>query len=269
MHLRVNINKITRDDYLKLLTSQNIVAHSSPYNACGITLATPQDVNALPGFQQGLVSIQDIAAQFAAELLELKPKLRVLDACAAPGGKTAHILENEPHLTMVLALDIDNNRLQLIAQNLKRLHLSTANITLLRADVQQPTTWWDGKQFDRILLDAPCSATGVIRRHPDIKLLRNASDITKLAKKQYAMLHTLWPLLADGGILVYATCSVIPEENSKNIARFLQTHVNAQEKLIQHNWGIAAQHGRQLFPENLGTDGFYYAVIQKIYAQTK
>lgn len=260
MHLRVNLRDTSRDAYLQKLTAAKLAATVCQVNKSGITLATPTDVTKLPGFNKGLVSVQDLAAQLAAELLELKPGQWVLDACAAPGGKTAHILETEPKLAELVALDISEERLVKVSANLQRLNL---HAKLVGGDMLNPMAWWDGKPFTRILLDAPCSATGVIRRHPDIKILRQAADIEQLAIKQLAMLEAAWQLLAADGILLYATCSILPQENSAVIAHFLAKHRDAHEISIDISWGSKTAHGRQIFPLANGPDGFYYAKIQK------
>ncbi len=205
--------------------------------------------------------MQDEAAQLAAELLELAPGQRVLDACAAPGGKTCHLLEREPGLAEVVALDADAGRLQRVEQNLARLGLTART---LAADGRAVADWWDGTPFQRILLDAPCSATGVIRRHPDIKLTRQSSDIAPLVQLQGELLDALWPTLEVGGILVYATCSVLPEENSDNLGAFLARTPGARELDIPAPWGLAQPHGRQLLPQPDGHDGFYYCKLIKI-----
>jgi len=220
-------------------------------------------VYGLPGFSEGEVSIQDTAAQLAAFLLMLQPKQSVLDACAAPGGKFAHILETQPDLQTAVALDQDKARLSKIEENLSRLRLMRDGVRLVCTKAQVFKTSWKGEQFDRILLDAPCSGTGVIRRHPDIKLLRREEDIDKLAQQQLELLFSLWPLLKPGGILLYATCSVLPEENQDVLQRFLLQQPDAHEQTIDEKWGIACEVGRQIFPQIHGTDGFYYARLQK------
>ena len=259
--LRVNRRQGSRDAYLAELAAADIDAVPCAFSADGIRLLQPQDVTALPGFAAGRLSVQDEAAQLAAELLELAPGQRVLDACAAPGGKTCHLLEREPGLAEVVALDADAGRLQRVEQNLARLGLTART---LAADGRAVADWWDGKAFQRILLDAPCSATGVIRRHPDIKLTRQASDIAPLVQLQGELLDALWPTLEVGGILVYATCSVLPEENSSNLAAFLARTPGARELDIPATWGLAQPHGRQLLPQPDGHDGFYYCKLIKI-----
>ncbi len=260
MALRVNLTKTTREKYLKLLIAQDIAAKAISFCPTGIMLDKPVPVTALPHFAEGWVSVQDTAAQLAAELLDLQPGQRILDVCAAPGGKTAHILENQPN-TELVAVDIDENRMQRVSDNLQRLGL---HATLIVADAHKPEDWWDGKPFDRILLDAPCSATGVIRRHPDIKLLRRATDIAALTTLQASILAPVWPLLAPGGILLYATCSVLKQENEAQMSAFLSTHKNAIElPIIDDSWGIHANFGRQILTGESAMDGFYYARIAK------
>ncbi|PKM29840.1 MAG: 16S rRNA (cytosine(967)-C(5))-methyltransferase [Gammaproteobacteria bacterium HGW-Gammaproteobacteria-11] len=263
MTLRVNALRTDRQGYLDRLQEHGINAHACPFSAQGITLEQPCDVQALPGFAEGLVSVQDEAAQLAAPLLDLKPGQRVLDACCAPGGKTCQILESEPALASLLALDLEPARLQRVRDNLQRLGLQAE---LKAADARDLDTWWDGQPFQRILLDAPCSATGVIRRHPDIKLTRQAEDIAALAILQGEMLDALWQTLEVGGQLVYATCSVLPAENTEVIAAFLARQAGARELQIQADYGLAQPHGRQLHPQPGGHDGFYLARLLKVSA---
>lgn len=260
MTLRVNQRKITRDRYLEKLSRAGITTTASPYSPNGLTLDKPQDPEALPGFAEGEVSVQDEAAQLAAELLELGPGQRVLDACCAPGGKTCHMLEREPELASVTALDVEARRMQRVQENLTRLDLTAELIT---ADATELNTWWDGVNFDRILLDAPCSATGVIRRHPDIKLLRRQTDIAKLAALQLRLLSSLWSSLKPGGTLLYATCSVLPQENEQLVEEFVAATDDAEHLAIEAPWGVARPYGRQLFPQVAGHDGFYYARLRK------
>ncbi|OOZ41255.1 16S rRNA (cytosine(967)-C(5))-methyltransferase [Solemya pervernicosa gill symbiont] len=259
MVLRVNCSVTTREEYLLQLESAEIAAQPHPVVDSALILAEPVDVMRLPGFEEGLVSVQDAAAQLAAPLLDLQPGQRVLDACAAPGGKTGHILESEAALAEVVAIDSEGERLIRVADNLARIGLSAE---LIEADAAE-TAWWDGKPFDRILLDAPCSATGVIRRHPDIKWLRRPSDIASLVEEQQRLLEALWPLLAPGGMLVYATCSVLPVENSEQIETFLKQHDDAEEQPIASQWGLVQPYGRQILPGSDGMDGFYYASLMK------
>jgi 16S rRNA (cytosine967-C5)-methyltransferase len=199
MVLRVNRLQTERDDYLQQLQVSGIEALPLPFTESAIQLEQPVGVDSLPGFREGRVSVQDGAAQLCASLLDLQAGQRVLDACAAPGGKTGHILELAPQLESLLAIDVDETRLQKVRENLQRLHLDAG---LLAADAGDPQAWWDGKLFDRILLDAPCSASGVVRRHPDIKLLRRPADVRSLSQQQQRLLEALWPLLASGGMLL-------------------------------------------------------------------
>nr|WP_288257313.1 16S rRNA (cytosine(967)-C(5))-methyltransferase RsmB [uncultured Pseudomonas sp.] len=258
--LRVNRRHGSRDAYLNELREAGIEAEPCTYSRDGVRLLQPCDVTTLPGFKEGRVSVQDEAAQLAADLLELAPGQRVLDACAAPGGKTCHLLEVEPGLGEVVAVDLEAKRLARVRENLERLHLEA---TLIAADGRDTGAWWDGQPFQRILLDAPCSATGVIRRHPDIKLTRKPEDIPALAQLQGELLDALWPTLAPGGILLYVTCSVLPTENSETIAAFLARTPDAQEVAIAGEFGLQPAHGRQLLPQLDGHDGFYYAKLIK------
>ena len=200
------------------------------------------------------------AAQLAAELLAPQNGDRILDACAAPGGKTGHLLEYCPEPELLIALDKDGARVGRIQENLERLGRSAE---LVDEDAAEPEKWWDGTPFDRILLDVPCSATGVIRRHPDIKWLRQEDDIKALQQEQARILKAIWPLLKPGGRLVYATCSILPVENSEQIDHFLKTHNDAREETIDADWGRACQHGRQILPGEDDMDGFYYACLSK------
>lgn len=263
MTLRVNVRHQQRDHYLRLLDQAGIAAQPCAFSADGVTLAQACDVDQLPGFAEGWASVQDEAAQLAAGLLELKPGQRVLDACCAPGGKTCHMLEQEPGLAEVVGIDLEPKRLVRVRDNLARLGLQA---NLIAADGRDTGAWWDGKPFQRILLDAPCSATGVIRRHPDIKLTRQPDDIPALAQLQSELLDALWKTLEVGGVLVYATCSVLPAENSENIAAFLARTPGARELALPTGAGIPQPHGRQLFPQEGGHDGFYYAKLIKIAA---
>ncbi|MBV9575215.1 MAG: 16S rRNA (cytosine(967)-C(5))-methyltransferase RsmB [Gammaproteobacteria bacterium] len=257
--LRVNQQHLSRENYLALLATKQISADRLPETECGVMLASPLSVEQLPGFTTGDVSVQDGAAQLAAELFDLKKGLRVLDACAAPGGKLTHLLEKEPDLTLI-AIEKEAKRIVSIRENLLRLKL---NAQCICADAAHTTQWWDGIHFDRILLDAPCSASGVVRRHPDIKLLRLPEDIPVLAKTQLHLLQTLWPLLKPGGILVYATCSIFPEENTEVATQFLAMHPEAVEEKLIVSWGLPCIVGRQILPGMHHMDGFYYARFKK------
>ena len=263
MILRVNRRHHSRDAYLQLLVEAGIEARPCTFSQDGIVLAEACDVRNLPGFAEGWISVQDEAAQLAADLLDLAPGQRVLDACCAPGGKTCHILEVEPALAGVVAVDLEAKRLVRVRENLERLGLSAE---LIAADGRDTATWWDGKPFQRILLDAPCSATGVIRRHPDIKLTRQPDDIAALAVLQGELLDALWPTLEVGGILLYATCSTLPTENTEVIEAFLARTSGARELDLATTAGIRQPHGRQLLAQEGGHDGFYYAKMIKIAA---
>jgi 16S rRNA (cytosine967-C5)-methyltransferase len=261
MTLRVNARRFNRDAYLDLLCAAGIQAQATRFAPHGIQLAAPVPVDRLPYFADGAVSVQDEAAQLCTTLLDLAPGQRVLDACAAPGGKTCAILEACEGLAEVVAIDESAYRLPRIDENLARLDL---HATVQQADAANTDQWWDGQFFDRILLDVPCSATGVIRRHPDIKLLRRESDIVPLAAIQLGLLSALWQTLKPGGRLVYATCSVFPQENHRIIRRFLkQTDDSA---LLEPDllWGRETDAGRQLLPVPQGHDGFFYAVLEKL-----
>lgn len=260
MALRVNLSRISRDGYLQQLNEVGITAVAVNFCPSALVLAKPVPVELLPGFYDGLVSVQDTAAQLAAYLLDVQPGHRVLDVCAAPGGKTAHILETQPALQSLLAIDIDPARLVRVQENLRRLKLSAS---VLAADAANPGQWWDGQLFERILLDAPCSALGVVRRHPDIKLLRRAEDIAVLQELQRQILQAIWPLLAPGGMLLYATCSILKQENEQQVQAFLQGHPDAMALPIDAEWGVAGACGRQIVTGESAMDGFYYARIRK------
>jgi len=263
MILRVNRRHHSRDAYLALLGEAGIAATPCVYSRDGIVLEAAADVRSLPGFAEGWISVQDEAAQLAADLLDLAPGQRVLDACCAPGGKTCHILEAEPALAGVVAVDLEAKRLVRVKENLERLGLDAE---LIAADGRDIDKWWDGKPFQRILLDAPCSATGVIRRHPDIKLTRQPDDIAALAQLQGELLDAMWKTLEVGGILLYATCSTLPTENTEVIAAFLERTPGARELDLATAAGIKQPHGRQLLAQQGGHDGFYYAKLIKIAA---
>ncbi|MDH0304086.1 MULTISPECIES: 16S rRNA (cytosine(967)-C(5))-methyltransferase RsmB [unclassified Pseudomonas] len=263
MILRVNRRHHGRDAYLALLAEAGIQASACQFSRDGIVLAEACDVRGLPGFAEGWVSVQDEAAQLSANLLELAPGQRVLDACCAPGGKTCHLLEAEPGLAHMVAIDLEAKRLARVRENLDRLKLDAE---LIACDARDTASWWDGKPFQRILLDAPCSATGVIRRHPDIKLTRQAEDIPALAALQGELLDALWPTLEVGGMLLYATCSSLPTENTEVIDAFLARTPGARELDLATEAGLRQPHGRQLLAQEGGHDGFYYAKLIKIAA---
>lgn len=260
MTLRVNALRFNRDQYLALLQEAGIEAGPTRFAPHGIQLANPVPVERLPWFADGAVSVQDEAAQLCTTLLGLAPGQRVLDACAAPGGKTCAILESCAELAEVVAIDESADRLPRVQENLDRLDLDA---TLTQADAAATDQWWDGEAFDRILLDVPCSASGVIRRHPDIKLLRRESDVVPLAAIQLGLLDAMWAILKPGGRLVYATCSVFPQENHRIIQRFRKQQTDAILIEPDAQWGRDMGAGRQLFPDPFSHDGFFYAVLEK------
>jgi 16S rRNA (cytosine967-C5)-methyltransferase len=266
MWLRVNAQYGSAADYLGRLEAQGIEGELLPAAPQAVRLLEPRPVDTLPGFCEGQVSVQDAGAQLAAPWLRDGFSGRMLDACAAPGGKSGHLLELAGDRAALTCIDIDELRLTGVAENLERLGL---NATLIAADASNPQEWWDGKPFNAILLDAPCSASGVIRRHPDIKLLRRPTDIRKLARLQSTMLDALWPLLAEGGRMLYVTCSVLAAENDKVVARFLANNDNAQEDQVLQNYNIHdlmrnKACGQQILPGTAGLDGFYFAGLVKV-----
>ncbi len=260
--LRINRSKQDQNKLKKLLSSNfTIVDHPSAPDAIRLSPAAP--VSAIPGFSDGLISVQDPAAQLAADLLELDEHMRVLDACAAPGGKTCHILERFPAIKMT-AVEISPSRLTQVRENLDRLGLAQgAGLKLLCGDAANPSSWWNGILYQRILLDAPCTATGVIRRHPEIKWLRSADQLAKAVQMQERLLNQLWPLLEPGGILVYATCSVLADENQRQITRFMAEHADVEALPPRVAWGRELDFGRQILPGEEEMDGFYYARMRK------
>jgi 16S rRNA (cytosine967-C5)-methyltransferase len=260
MTIRVNTKHQSREEYLQCLNDAEIPAKACGYAQSGITLDEAIDVTQLPGFMDGHCSVQDESAQLSASLVLQTNPNKVLDACCAPGGKTCHILEAASTEIAVDAIDIEASRLVRVEENLTRLNVSANLITANAAEID---TWWDGEFYDAILLDAPCSATGVIRRNPDIKILRKPEDIVKLAALQQSLLSALWQCVKPGGIFVYATCSILPVENANNVKLFIAAHTDAEEVLITADWGIEQAVGRQILPSLDGPDGFYYACIRK------
>ncbi|PKH05830.1 16S rRNA (cytosine(967)-C(5))-methyltransferase RsmB [Moritella sp. Urea-trap-13] len=259
MWIRVNQQHHNRSDYQALLAADDIAAEIVDSADSALRLEKPTDVYKLAGFAEGHSSVQDGAAQFAAQFLDAQPGELVLDACAAPGGKTAHILERQPALKHLVAVDFDETRLARVQENLTRMQLEAE---LIHGDASKPEDWWKGDKFDRILLDAPCSATGVIRRHPDIKWLRRDSDIAPLVQLQAEILDAMWQQLKPGGTLLYATCSILPAENSEQISQFvarttdavlIPLNANSEDKAF--SW--------QILPNTQGMDGFFYAKLQK------
>ena len=265
MTLRVNRRRSSREACLERLEEAGIAAERHAVCVDAISLSQPVDVSRLPGFLDGDLSVQDAAAQLAADLVDPQPGERILDACAAPGGKTCHLLERQDALSQLVAIDRDEDRLDRVAENLARLQLAAK---LVAADAAKTESWWgtaadSPEPFDKILLDAPCSATGVIRRHPDIKLLRRQRDIAGLESQQARLLDSLWSLLKPGGKLIYATCSLLKAENERQIANFLRRHDNAVAMPLSVNWGRTAGFGRQILPGEEGMDGFFYAVLTR------
>ncbi len=260
MSLRVNRLRTDRRAYASLLAEAGIASRPIPETELGLMLDRPVPAATLPGFDMGLVSVQDGGAQLAAQILDARPGQRVLDACAAPGGKTANLLERAGGDLDLVAIDSEPKRLETVRETLARLGLSAR---IERGDAALPQGDWASPAFDRILLDVPCSATGVIRRHPDIKWLRRAADIPGLSEMQGRILDAVWPLLAPGGRLLYVTCSLLAAENQDRIGAFLARRADARELPIAAHWGLGCTHGRQLLPTPGGSDGFYFALLGK------
>lgn len=265
MTLRVN-QQFELEAYKQMLQDNDILYSetAAQFNPHTIVLLKPVPVDKLPRFSEGALSVQDGAPQLAAGLLSPQQDDLVLDACAAPGGKTMHLFEQQTELKKVVALDVSAERLKRVEENSLRLKIPSEKLVLMTADASRQD-WWDGEKFDRILLDAPCSATGVIRRHPDIKLLRREEDISALTKLQAQILDNLWLMLKPGGVLLYATCSIIRDENDHQIEAFLKRQKNSEaaEIIIEADWGIRMPFGRQILPGEQNMDGFYYALLRK------
>ncbi len=260
MYLRCNSRIVKRTDYIQRLKQAGIEAETCKHTEFGIRLATPCPVEELPGFYDGLVSVQDMAAQLASELLQLHPGQKVLDACAAPGGKSAALLEREAGLDAVTLVEKDPVRTRQIRENLERLKLSA---TIEVSDLLEIDNWWNGEAFDRILLDAPCSATGVIRRLSDIKLLRTEQQVNEINKIQKQLLECAWTVLKPGGLLLYATCSVLKQENSDTIREFIDRRSSSQQAPIAVPCSIDTGYGAQILTGADDMDGFFYAAIMK------
>jgi 16S rRNA (cytosine967-C5)-methyltransferase len=266
MWLRVNPAHGTAAEYLSRLEAEGIGAEILPAVPQAVRLSEPISVDKLPGFAEGRVSVQDAAAQIAAHWLAADLEGPVLDACAAPGGKSGHMLELGGNRIDLTCVDSDDSRLESVAENLDRLGFDA---TLIAADASNPNEWWDGTPFKAVLLDAPCSASGVIRRHPDIKLLRRSTDMEGLADRQQAMLNALWPLLEPGGRLLYVTCSVFAAENDEVVSRFLENRDDVQEDEVLQDYNIRdlmrdKACGHQILPGTAEMDGFYYASLMKV-----
>lgn len=259
--LRVNAAKIAREDYAQRLHAAAIMFRVAEFPSAAVVLERALPTSRLPGWDTGLVSVQDGAAQLAVEALDARSGERVLDACAAPGGKTAQLLEHARDLDL-LALDVDEARLARVRGTLVRLGLD-GRAALRAADAADPAAWWDGRPFDAIVLDAPCSATGIVRRQPDILWHRRASDIAALAATQARLLAALWTVLKPGGRLLYATCSILRDENDRQIADFLARTPDARSLPLDARFGRAGGAGRQRLPGEDGMDGFFYALLRK------
>jgi len=268
--LRVNQKHYQVEDYQKQLTENDIESQLSVFPnqiaVSALKLSQGLDVRTLPGFADGAVSVQDVGAQLVAELLNATGKARVLDLCAAPGGKTCHLLERYDEIEKVMAVEIDESRMTRVSENLQRLKLES-RAELIVADASEYREWWSGEKFERILIDAPCSASGVIRRHPDIKTLRRESDITPLVELQASILNAAWQMLATGGELLYVTCSVFKDENQNQIQAFLSRNKDAAEIKIDADWGKICDYGRQLLPGEFDADGFYFCRLKKLSAE--
>lgn len=263
LFLRINPQRISAAHYHALLTEKNIPYRLIDDLPFAVEIIDAQPVEILPGFSEGFFSVQDITGQKVVGYLDLHDHLNVLDACCAPGSKTTHIVETTPNIASLTAIDISPNRLKKVSDNFKRLQLSQKKLSYIAADVRDLKTWWNGKCLDRVLVDAPCSATGVIRRHPDIKLLRKDGDIAALAQKQLEILNSVWQTLTSNGVCVYTTCSIFPDENEAVIEKFLSTHTDAEVKKIDNQWGISLTFGQQVLPGDENRDGFYYALLLK------
>ncbi len=261
MTLRVDTRQTSIDNVIAMLGSAGIEASQHVAVATAVELSSPCEVSQLPGFEQGILSVQDAAAQIAASLLDCKAGVRVLDACAAPGGKTAQLLQQYENIELD-ALDSSEVRLERLRQNLQRINKSAR---ILIGDAASPETWYDGNNYDCILADVPCSASGVMRRHPDIKLLRRESDIMPLLAQQRKILDALWRLLKPGGKMLYSTCSVFRDENEVQVAKFLQRHPDCAEMKINNaEWGEPRPHGRQILTGSDNMDGFYYGLLTRL-----
>jgi 16S rRNA (cytosine967-C5)-methyltransferase len=259
--LWLRINRQRFDDTVmgRELQAAGFEVSGHPFAADAICITPPAGVAKIPGFKRGSLSVQDPAAQLAKDLVDPRPGERILDACAAPGGKTAHLLEACPGIELT-ALDRQARRVDQIHETLGRLGLSAS---VLCADATATGDWWSGEPYDKILLDAPCSATGVIRRHPEIKWLRSEDQVDNVVGIQAALLSALWPTLKGGGILVYATCSLLKRENSGQIEQFLAQHDDAHLQVLEVDWGVPGPFGRQVMPGGSQMDGFFYALLRK------
>ena len=270
MTLRVNQARVSVADYLGALHEAGLPATRGQCAPTALVLESPCHVDELPHFRDGWVSVQDEASQLVPSLLQLAAGQHLVDACAAPGGKTAAILEAEPKLGSVTAIDASAKRLDRVDENLERLGFAEGHVRLCAAKAEDTNVWWDGEPVDRLLLDAPCSATGVIRRHPDIKVLRTPAEVESCVQSQRSLLKALWPTLAEGGLLLYTTCSVLAAENSEQIEAFLNSTADAKSERIEGPWGVEClaingrSLGRALLPlDAKGPDGFFFALLRK------
>ncbi len=261
MYLRINQRHQSREQYLIKMKQVGIAGQITPYSKQGILLEKPIDVDQLPGFDKGDVSVQELAAQLSVDLLDLKPEQTVLDACAAPGGKSSHILESQTKIKSLTVIEKDPGRAKRLSETLMRLGLHA--ITKV-SDINDIDHWWDKEPFDRILLDAPCSATGVIRRHPDIKILRTPEEVKTIRTLQMQLLDTLWKTLKPKGLLVYVTCSIFKQENSELIKLFTDNNNDCVLKPIDAEWGKDTGYGKQILTGQNNMDGFFYACLEKI-----
>lgn len=260
MVLRVNVQRMDRARYIEELDACGIVGNCDHLSEHGVVLAEPVSVHTLPGFAEGWVSVQDSAAQWAAQILPLSKGQRVLDACAAPGGKLTHILELYPEAGRVLAIDSNAERLGKIRENLQRI---SVDADLMVADARQTENWWDGNQFDCVVVDAPCTGSGVLRRRPDIKHLRRATDLSATVEIQMQILSRLWEIVVPGGYLLYITCSIFPEENRHQVEKFSKQHDDVEFSTLQPPAGLCDAFGVQTLPGVHETDGFYFSLMHK------
>jgi len=264
--LRVNQRQGSATNYQQTLSDNAIEAATSEIAEFALKLSHGIDVRQLPGFAEGSVSVQDVGAQLSAQLLNLEKGQRVLDLCAAPGGKSCHILERHKDIDKMVAVELEKHRMLRVEENLQRLKLASASqVECIVADANDYRQWWDGLPFQRILIDAPCSASGVIRRHPDIKSLRRESDINKLVELQTEILRSAWQMLAVDGELLYVTCSIFKDENQGQVKQFLSENDDAEEIKINADWGRLCDYGRQLLPGEFDADGFYFCRLKKIH----
>jgi len=259
--LRVNSKKCSRDQYLELLKEHDIEAIQDPHSSIGIRIPRSLPVSQLPKFEEGWASVQDTASQVIHDVLRIQENDRVLDACAAPGGKTSLLMENAPSNITMHALDIDGKRNLKLQNTLSRLDL---NASILEGDASKPEDWWDNKPYQKILVDAPCSGLGIIRRHPDIKHLRHEEDLVALRESQRNILKACWSILEEDGLLLYTTCSILPEENVNQIEAFLESTSNVHIEEIQLPHTLPQNFGLQALPGYSDTDGFYYCLMRKI-----